>query len=59
MSMVKKTTNIPVADTFYQFYIISPISENSCHLKAELHWETRSLIKKLLNDSFWQKNISE
>ena len=42
------TTSIPVADTVYQFYTISPISENSCNLKIELYWETKSISKKLL-----------
>lgn len=42
------TKSIPVADTVYQFYTISPISENSCNLKIELYWETKSLFKKLL-----------
>lgn len=41
------TKSIPVADTVYQFYTISPISDNSCNLKIELYWEIRSLIKKL------------
>lgn len=44
----EKTTNIPVADTFYQFYTINPLSENSSNLKVEMYWETKSLIKKLL-----------
>jgi hypothetical protein len=53
----EKTSNIPVADTFYQFYTISPISENSSHLKVELHWETRSLIKKLLMTLFGKRTL--
>ena len=49
------TKSIPVADTVYQFYTISPISDNSCNLKIELYWETRSLLKKLLITLFAKK----
>ena len=51
----EKTTNIPVADTFYQFYTFSPISEDSSHLKVELYWETRSLLKKILMTLFGKR----
>ncbi|MGB5663992.1 DUF2652 domain-containing protein [Eudoraea sp.] len=49
------TKSIPVADTVYQFYTISPISDNSCNLKIELYWEIRSLIKKLAMMLFAQR----
>ena len=53
----EKTTNIPVADSFYQFYTITSVSENSSHLKAELYWETRSLIKKILMTLFGKRTL--
>ena len=49
------TKSIPIADTVYQFYTISPISDNSCNLKIELYWEIRSLIKKLAMILFAQR----
>jgi len=49
------TKSISVADTVYQFYTISPISDNSCNLKIELYWEIRSLIKKLAMMLFAQR----
>ncbi|WP_299164579.1 DUF2652 domain-containing protein [uncultured Eudoraea sp.] len=49
------TKSIPVADTVYQFYTISPISDNSCNLKIELYWETRSFLKKLAMTFFAQR----
>ena len=49
------TKSISVADTVYQFYTISPISDNSCNLKIELYWETRSFLKKLAMTFFAQR----
>jgi len=49
------TKSIPIADTVYQFYTISPISDNSCNLKIELYWETRSFLKKLAMTFFAQR----
>jgi len=49
------TRSIPVADAVYQFYTISPISDNSCNLKIELYWETRSFLKKLAMMLFAQR----
>ncbi len=41
------TTPAPV-DELYQFYIISPISINSCKLEIEIYWNAKSIVKKLL-----------
>ncbi|MGB5458430.1 MAG: DUF2652 domain-containing protein [Eudoraea sp.] len=49
------TKSISVADTVYQFYTINPISDNSCNLKIELYWETRSFLKKLAMTFFAQR----
>ena len=35
-------------DRLYQFYIITPISENECTLDWEVFWEAKSPVKKLL-----------
>jgi len=42
------TTSPPPVDELYQFFIISPIDDNSCKLEIELYWNAKSLIKKLL-----------
>lgn len=44
----ESTSSAPLIKEVYQFYIITPISENECKLKVELYWETRSWIKKLI-----------
>ncbi|MDE5421652.1 DUF2652 domain-containing protein [Ancylomarina sp. DW003] len=35
-------------DAIYQFYIFTPISDNSCHLKLEIYLKAKSPIKKLM-----------
>ena len=42
------TTDIPLADRTYQFYVITPLTESRCNLKLELYWEAESPFKKLL-----------
>ncbi|MFS4454803.1 DUF2652 domain-containing protein [Maribacter sp. 2304DJ31-5] len=41
------TSSPPVVNIFYQFYIITPITEKSSTLRVETYWETKSLIKRL------------
>lgn len=43
----ESTSSAPLIKEVYQFYIITPISENECNVKVEVFWETRSLFKKL------------
>lgn len=42
------TTDPPFFDELYQFYILTPISDDSCHLRNEVFWKAKSPIKKLL-----------
>ncbi|MFT4660249.1 MAG: hypothetical protein ACI8XB_000510 [Patiriisocius sp.] len=42
------TTSVPIADEVYQFYIISPTSNNSCLLEVELYWKAKSPLKKII-----------
>lgn len=42
------TTSPSPLDRLYQFFVITPKGENSCHLRLEYYWEAKSPIKKLL-----------
>lgn len=42
------TTDVPLADEVYQFYIISPLTENTCKLEVEIYTSAKSPFKKLL-----------
>lgn len=42
------TTSPPPVDKLYQFFIFTPITEESCRLHVEFYWEARSPLKKLL-----------
>ena len=46
--MEKKTTNIPIVDELYNFYIVTPLTNNSCTLKVEIYWEAKSPFKKII-----------
>ena len=41
------TTSIPLADEMYQFYIITPLTSDTCKLEVEIYFKARSPIKKL------------
>jgi len=49
------TTNLPIVDEFYQFYIITPITASSSILDVEISWKARSLIKKLVISLYAKK----
>ncbi len=51
------THSHPFFDKFYQFYIFSPTSEQSCELKVEFYWSTYSLYKKLLGWILGKKSV--
>ena len=40
------TTSPPPVDELYQFYIICPLTHNSCRLEIETYWKSRSPTKK-------------
>lgn len=42
------TSSPPPVDKLFQFYILTPISEQSCKMTLETYWEAKSPIKKLL-----------
>ena len=51
------TESIPVADKLYQFYIITPIDENSCLVRVEVYWEAKSILKKLMMSLVAERTI--
>ena len=53
----ERTSSISIIDEFNQFYIITPTSENTCNLKAEVYWKVRSPIKRLMVNLFAKKSI--
>ncbi len=42
------TTSLQPFDVFYQFFIISPVSENKSILNGEIYWVAKSPLKRLL-----------
>ena len=46
------TKSLMPFDVFYNFFTISPISEQKSHLLGEVYWETKSPLKKLLISLF-------
>jgi len=42
------TTNPPIVDELYNFYIVTPLTNNSCKLKAEVYWKVKSPFKKII-----------
>ena len=42
------TTSPPPLDELYQFFIVSPIDDNKCHLKVESYWFVKNLFKKIV-----------
>ncbi|MCL6265946.1 DUF2652 domain-containing protein [Flagellimonas myxillae] len=51
------THNHPLFDDFYLFYIFIPISEEKCLLRAEFHWESKSLLRKLIGKLLGKKLV--
>lgn len=51
------TKTPPIIDELYQFFIITPITNNSCHLQIETYWNSKSILKKLMG-FLLIKNIS-
>ncbi len=42
------TTSPTPVDKLYQFFIINPLTTNSCNLEVEIYWKAKSPIKKLM-----------
>ncbi len=49
------TKDIPVADEVYQFFIITPLTNNSCRVNTEIYWKAKSPIKKMIIFLFVRK----
>jgi len=53
------TSSPSPVDELYQFYILTPVSKNSCNLKLEVFWKATSPIKKIIIALFVKKLIRE
>ena len=42
------TTSAPPLDELYQFFILNPLTSNSCRLEIEVFWKAKSPLKKLM-----------
>ena len=42
------TTSPPPVDELYQFFIINPLTHNTCKLEVEVFWKAKSIFKKLM-----------
>ncbi|MFT6337502.1 MAG: hypothetical protein ACJATI_004266 [Halioglobus sp.] len=42
------TTSPPQVDELYQFYIINPLTHDSCNLEVEVYWKAKSILKKIM-----------
>ncbi len=56
------TTSPPPIDAFYQFFILTPASEQECHLKVQTYWTAKSPFKRILLALFlkriFKKNVN-
>jgi len=52
----EESSSLPPVDKLYQFFIISPISADSCKLEIEIYWKAKSPLKKLVL-FFFAKNF--
>ena len=43
------TSNAPLVNQVYQFYIITPVNTNHCNLRLEMYWESNSIPKKIFS----------
>ena len=49
------TKSPPPVDELYQFYILTPLTADSCKIEMEVYWKAKSPIKKLLIFLFLKK----
>lgn len=42
------TTSPPPVDELYKFFIVTPLTNNSCKLEVEIYWNAKSPIKKIM-----------
>lgn len=59
----EKTTSPPSVDAMYQFFTITPLAANRCQLTIDIHFEAKSLIKRIMLfyglKRMMQKNIAQ
>ncbi len=46
------TTSPPPVDALYQFFIITPVNDQSCKLEVQVYWKSKSVIKKAMTSLF-------
>ncbi len=49
------TTSLPPVDELYQFFIVTPLTNDSCQLEIEVYWKAKSPVKKLMIALFVKK----
>jgi len=53
------TTNIPIADEVYQFYIITPRTKTSSTIEIEVYINAKSILKKIAIALFFKKALTK
>lgn len=43
------TSDVPLVNQVYQFYIITPITTTECNLRLEIYWQSNSIPKKIFS----------
>jgi len=49
------TTDPPMVDELYQFYLITPLSNHTCNVEIQLYWVTKSILKTLAMTLFFKR----
>jgi ribosome-associated toxin RatA of RatAB toxin-antitoxin module len=53
------TDSSPILDLIYQFYIVKPLSKDSCKVTAEVYWIAKSAIKKTIMKLLFEKQLAK
>ena len=53
------SNDLPIADKVYQFFIITPLTNNSCKVEIEVYIEVKSILKKIMLALFAKKAIQK
>ncbi len=53
------TINPPLVDEMYNFYIVTPLTNSSCKLKAEFYWRVKSPLKRIIINLIAKKIFRE
>lgn len=49
------TTDPPMIDELFQFYVITPLTDSSCKVELQLYWTTKSLFKRIAMSLFFKR----